>query len=81
MIITTLREGFKKKSHELGTSCQEGGEGVQHLEFSVPTSLSVSLSSISNLLKDVPSSEGGGGSQTWDNVPSLYLFLKPSLIK
>ena len=37
---STLKEGFKKKVTNLG-HCPNRGEGVRHLEFSVPTSLSV----------------------------------------
>ena len=33
------------------------------------TNLKKTVNKIS--LKDVPSSEGGGGSRTWDNVPNL----------
>ena len=47
-MLTSLREGLKKGTN-LG-HCPNRGEGVRHLEFSVPTSLSVSLSSISNFI-------------------------------
>ena len=44
-----LRVGFKKKrKSQTWNIVPTGGEGVRHLEFSVPTSLSVLLSSISN---------------------------------